>query len=316
LTVSGFILFAYVGRQVLEPGSRVMTAYLSMYSVLGSFARIGELLAERPQVPDGAVEKRSFEHTLQLKDVEFAYGTSPALQDVTLDISKGDVMALVGRSGAGKSTLTDLVLRLYDPDRGRVLIDGIDVRTLQHHAYRRLFGVVSQESLLFHDSVLNNIRYGRDELSDADVVRAATVANAHEFIMALPRGYDTIVGDRGVRLSGGERQRIAIARAVVHRPQILILDEATSALDSESERQVQVAIDQITENTTSIIIAHRLATVRQANRIVVLDRGRILDIGRHIELLERCPAYRTLCELQFFGAEAANAHRSSPASVM
>ena len=186
-----------------------------------------------------------------------------------------------------------------DPDRGQILVDGLDIRTLRHTEYRRMFGVVSQESLLFHDSVTNNIRYGRTEVSEADVIRAAKVANAHGFISALPRGYDTVVGDRGLRLSGGERQRIAIARAVVHRPQILILDEATSSLDSESEREVQVAIDEITRSMTAIIVAHRLSTVRHADRIVVLDDGRVVDVGRHDELLRRCDLYRKLCELQF-----------------
>jgi len=213
-------------------------------------------------------------------------------------VRKGDFVALVGPSGAGKSTLADLVLRLYDPETGTILMDGVDVRTYHQREYRQLFGVVSQENLLFHDTVRNNIRFGRPSLTDADLERAARIANAHDFIMALPQGYDTLIGDRGTRLSGGERQRVAIARAVVHRPKILILDEATSALDSTSERLVQDAINRVVSEATAIVIAHRLSTVMHADRIVVLDRGRIEAIGSHSDLLDVSPTYRHFCSLQ------------------
>jgi len=195
--------------------------------------------------------------------------------------------------------LADLILRLYDPDAGRILIDGIDLRALDQRAYRRMFGVVSQETLLLHDTVRNNIRYGREDIDEEGIVHAAKVANAHDFITTLPAGYDTIVGDRGVKLSGGERQRVAIARAIVHNPQVLMLDEATSALDSESERLVQQAINQVVERTTAIVIAHRLSTVTHADRIVVLNEGRIEAIGKHHQLLATSPTYRRFCELQF-----------------
>jgi ABC-type multidrug transport system fused ATPase/permease subunit len=221
------------------------------------------------------------------------------VQQLTLEIGKGEFVALVGPSGAGKSTLADLLLRLHDPDSGSVRIDGVDLRGLRQREYRHLFGVVSQENLLFHDSVRNNIRYGRDDITDAAVEQAARQANAHDFIVTLPQGYDTVVGDRGVRLSGGERQRIAIARALVHNPQILVLDEATSALDSESERLVQQAIDRVVKQTTAIVIAHRLSTVTHADRIVVLSGGRIEATGRHHELLDRSATYRRFCQLQF-----------------
>ena len=177
-------------------------------------------------------------------------------------------------------------------------MDGVSLRQFRQADYRRLFGVVSQECLLFHDTVRNNIRYGRDGLTDDAIEEAAKIANAHDFIARLPHGYDTLVGDRGVKLSGGERQRIAVARAVVHHPEILILDEATSALDSESERQVQTAIDRATRHATCLVIAHRLSTVLHADQIVVMDQGRIVDVGRHAELLGRCEFYRRLCELQ------------------
>jgi ABC-type multidrug transport system fused ATPase/permease subunit len=212
-------------------------------------------------------------------------------------------VALVGPSGAGKSTLADLVLRLYDPLRGSVSIDGRDLRTLRQASYRQLFGVVSQEALLFNATIRENIAYGRDGVSEEDIIRVAQIANAHDFIIELPDGYDTIVGDRGIRLSGGQRQRVAIARAIVASPQILILDEATSSLDSESERLVQRAIDRVTQGTTSIVIAHRLSTVMRADKIVVVQRGSVGAVGRHAELLATNETYARLYRLQFAEVE-------------
>ena len=229
----------------------------------------------------------------------FAYDVVSVLEDVTLTIPKGRMLAIVGRSGAGKSTLTDLILRLHDPTRGLVTIDGIDLKELRQEPFRHLFGVVSQESLLFNDTVLNNIRYGRSEISDERIRDAARIAKVYEFAARLPQGYDTVVGDRGIRLSGGQRQRVALARAIAHRPDVLILDEATNSLDSESEHEVQAAINEIIHHTTVIVISHRLSTVQHADAICVLDRGSIVDVGRHEELLVRCALYRNLCELQF-----------------
>ncbi len=299
LTVQGLLLYMYVGQLMITPINHMATTYLWVQALLAGFARVNDLFAERPEVVDGPLSRHRFDRCVEVKQVSFSYGPTTALEDVSLDIEKGQVVALVGPSGAGKSTLSDLILRLYDPDAGSVFIDGINVKELKQKDYRRLFGVVSQESLLFHDTVRNNIRYGRTELSEEDIYRAARIANAHEFIMELPQGYDTLVGDRGVRLSGGQRQRIAIARAIVSSPPILVLDEATSSLDSESERQVQEAIDRIIEDSTAIVIAHRLSTVVHADKIVVLDRRRIVDQGRHEELLRRCELYRHLTELQF-----------------
>jgi len=208
-------------------------------------------------------------------------------------------VALVGPSGAGKSTLADLILRFYDPTTGTITVDARDLRQLRQQEYRRLFGVVSQEALLFNASIRDNIAYGRDGLSDDAVIAAARVANAHDFIMQLPDGYATTVGDRGIRLSGGQRQRVAIARAIVGNPPILILDEATSSLDSESERLVQQAIERVIQGATSIVIAHRLSTVLHADKIVVVNGGVVEAVGRHAELLGVNETYSRLYRLQF-----------------
>ena len=245
-----------------------------------------------------------FRDRIAVRDVSFAYEGELVLSSVSLEIRRGEVVALVGPSGSGKSTLADLVLRLYDPIAGTIAIDGRDLRTLEQASYRRLFGVVSQESLLFNATIRDNIAYGRDGLTDAEIVRAAQIANTHEFIAEFPDGYDTVVGDRGIRLSGGQRQRVAIARAIVGHPPILVLDEATSSLDSESERLVQQAIDRVIRGTTSIVIAHRLSTVMHADKIVVLNRGAVEAVGRHAELLATNETYARLYRLQFVEVEA------------
>ncbi len=299
LTTSGLLLYLFVGRQIIAPISAAATAYIFTQSTMAAFGRVAELLGERGQLPDGRTVKTRFERRIEVRDVSFAYGDNRALDHVSLTIEKGDVVALVGPSGAGKSTLTDLILRLYDPATGVVAIDGVDIRELRHEDYRGIFGVVPQETLLHHDTIGNNIRYGRADLSDDDVHAAARAAHADDFIRALPDGYDTMVGDRGVRLSGGERQRVAIARAIAHHPQILILDEATSSIDAESEHQVQEALELILKSSTALVIAHRLSTVVRADKIVVLAEGRLIDAGRHEELFERCALYRSLCQMQF-----------------
>lgn len=299
LTFEGLLLFTYVGKLLITPINNSATTALWISSARAAFGRISELLSERPAIVDGHLRKAAFDSALRLEGVSFSYGSRRAIDNVSLEVRKGEFIALVGPSGAGKSTLADLILRLYDPEAGVIAMDGTDIRHVRQRDYRQMFGVVSQENLLFHDTVRNNIRFGRESLTDADIERAARIGNAHDFILGLPRQYDTMVGDRGVRLSGGERQRIAIARAVVHRPQILILDEATSALDSESERLVREAINRVVSETTAIVIAHRLSTVMHADRIVVLDGGRIEAVGPHQELLESSPTYRLFCRLQF-----------------
>ena len=299
LDAASFILFLYVGRAMLRPIGELATALTGVYAALGASARVIELFDEKPDVVDGTDCIDEFRECIQLDKVSFSYGDVIALDSVDLQIRKGALVALVGPSGAGKSTLADLILRLYDPKIGSITIDGHDLRGLEQRSYRRLFGVVPQEPLLFNATVRENIAYGREDVTKEDIMSAAKVANAHEFIVSLPDGYDTFVGDRGIRLSGGERQRIAIARAIIGRPPIMILDEATSSLDSESERLVQEAIDQVLHRGTAIVIAHRLSTIRQADKIIVMEDGHIAGEGTHQELLESNQLYNRLYELQF-----------------
>lgn len=307
LDVSAFFLFIYVGRSLMTPLSTLGVSLVDIQATLASSERIFQLFSEKPQVEDGQDSIKEFKNSLQIKSVSFAYDTKRVLENVNLEIKKGEIVALVGPSGAGKSTLSDLILRFYDPQEGRITIDNRDLRTLKQESYRRLFGVVPQEPLLFNATIRENIAYGREDLKEEDIVAAAKIANAHDFIIKeLPEGYNTLVGDRGIRLSGGQRQRVAIARAIVHKPQILILDEATSSLDSESERLVQQAIEKVLKQSTAIVIAHRLSTIVNADKIVVMDQGRIIDQGKHSELLKRCEFYRRLCAIQF-GLEESHA---------
>jgi subfamily B ATP-binding cassette protein MsbA len=232
--------------------------------------------------------------------VGFAYDDQAVLQDITFTARRGDVVALVGASGAGKSTLVDLIPRFYEVTAGSITIDGVNTRDITLSSLRALTGIVSQDTVLFNDSVRNNIAYGAPgRFTDAQIEASARAANAHEFITELPHGYDTTLGERGTRLSGGQRQRLAIARALLTDPPILILDEATSALDTESERQVQEAVDRLLAGRTVFVIAHRLSTVQHASQILVLDRGRIVERGTHAALLARGGLYHRLHELQF-----------------
>jgi subfamily B ATP-binding cassette protein MsbA len=237
---------------------------------------------------------------LEFDHVTFAYEQEPVLIDVSFRARRGDIIALVGPSGAGKSTLVDLIPRFYEPTAGRILLDGVDTKEIRLDSLRSLTGVVSQDTVLFNDTVLRNIAYGAAAAKSRDeVMRAARDANAHEFIMELPECYDTVLGERGTRLSGGQRQRLAIARALLSDPPILILDEATSALDTESERLVQQAIERLLEGRTVFVIAHRISTVAHASLILVLDRGRVVERGTHEELLSRHGMYHRLHSLQF-----------------
>jgi subfamily B ATP-binding cassette protein MsbA len=221
------------------------------------------------------------------------------LRDITLDVRPGEVVALVGASGAGKSTLVQMIPRFYDPQQGRVLVDDIDTRDVTLRSLRSQIGVVAQETLLFSGTVADNLLYGRPDASEEEMIAAAQAAYAHDFIMELPDGYDTVLGERGARLSGGQKQRVAIARAFLSNPRILILDEATSALDSESEALIQEALAELMKGRTNIVIAHRLSTILGSDRIAVMRNGRIVDIGPHTELLDRCKLYANLYNTQF-----------------
>jgi subfamily B ATP-binding cassette protein MsbA len=299
LTVPGFVLFLYLGRAMIPPMTQLGQVYLIVQEMGASSERVFQILKQQPLVEDGKQKVSDFRETLRFENVSFSYEDAPVLEKVSIEIERGQMVALVGPSGAGKSTLTDLILRHYDPTEGRASIDGVDLRDLQVDSYRRLFGVVAQENLLFNTTLAENIAYGRDGISQDEIEKAAIAANAAEFIESMPEKYETFVGDRGIRLSGGQRQRIAIARAIVHKPEILILDEATSSLDTESERLVQAAIDDVIKDTTAIVVAHRLSTVIHADKIIVMEEGRVEDVGKHAELLERSALYKRLCELQF-----------------
>jgi subfamily B ATP-binding cassette protein MsbA len=241
------------------------------------------------------------EHAIEYRGVGFSYQPGQViLEDISLNIPKGQVLALVGQSGSGKSTLVDLLPRFYEASSGGIFVDGRDIRTMKLRDLRGLLGIVTQESILFHDTVFRNIAFGVEGATAADVEQAARIANAHEFISALPDGYQTLIGDRGLKLSGGERQRLTIARAVLRNPPILILDEATSSLDSESEKLVQQALTNLMRNRTTIVIAHRLSTIQHADQIAVMQEGRIVERGNHVALMGHDGVYRRLVEMQGF----------------
>jgi subfamily B ATP-binding cassette protein MsbA len=297
-----FVLFVTALMTTSSPIRSLSELNANIQQGLAAARRLFALLDTVPEVGDRdrAPALPAFRDRIRYEGVTFGYGEGPpTLVDVSFEIGRGEIVALVGSSGAGKSTTMDLLPRFYDPTGGRVTMDGVDVREATVASLRGQLGIVTQETIVFHDTVRNNIAYGLADTDDAAIHAAAEAANAHAFIKALPQGYDTVIGDRGVKLSGGERQRIAIARALLKNPPILLLDEATSALDTESERLVQQALERLMRERTVLVIAHRLSTVQHADRIVVLEQGRVVASGTHRELLEQEGLYRRLYDLQF-----------------
>ena len=298
-----FFAFVLAFYQVIEPAKSLSSAYVNIQKGLAALERIDKILATKNEIvskPD-ALQKNTIESSIIFDNVSFKYkdNTYHALDKVSVNISKGQIVALVGSSGAGKSTFVDLLPRFYDVSEGSIKIDNIDIRDIEITKLRDLFGIVTQDAILFHDSITNNISFGGDYSSD-EIKQAAIVANAHDFIEALPYGYETSIGDRGLKLSGGQRQRLTIARAVLRNPPILILDEATSALDSESEKLVQDALHKLMQNRTSFVVAHRLTTIQQADIILVMENGTIIQSGKHHELMEKDGPYKKFVEMQSF----------------
>ena len=303
MTPGTFFSFLTAVFLMYNPVKRLASANNSIQQALSAAERVFAVL----DVPTEAAQDTGVRNldgvrsTIELRDISFRYeGVETwALQGISLTVIAGEVLALVGSSGAGKTTLVNLIPRFYDPTQGAILIDGVDLREIRLAALRRQIGIVSQETLLFDDTVRHNVAYGKDDVTDDAIIEAARAAFAHDFIMRMPNGYDTLIGENGVKLSGGERQRLAIARALLRNPPILILDEATSSLDTESERMVQMALANLMKGRTTFVIAHRLSTVQRASRIVVLAGGRIVEIGRHEDLLAGAGTYQRLYQMQF-----------------
>ncbi len=303
LDASSFIAYMGLAYNILTPAKAISKASYGVKKGNAAAERVLEILeTESPiQDPSDGREKHSFDKSLRLEGVSFRYGEEPVLRNFTLELPKGKTVALVGQSGSGKSTIASLVTRFYDVGEGRITLDGTDIRDITQASLRNLMGLVTQDSILFNDTVRNNIMLGRPGASEVEVVAAARVANAHEFISQLPQGYDTNIGDGGNKLSGGQKQRLSIARAVLKNPPIMILDEATSALDTESERLVQDALEKMMRGRTSLVIAHRLSTIQNADTIVVMHQGEIVEQGSHRELMEGRGMYRRLVEMQQLG---------------
>lgn len=305
LTSAEFIGYFAVASQILAPIKQITQAYNNIQKGLASEERIEKILHAEISITNAANAKTisSFDRSIEFNAVSFAYikgDEGYILKNINLTIEKGKTIALVGQSGSGKTTLADMIPRFYDTDLGEILIDGIPVKHIEINSLRKQIGIVTQESILFNDTILNNIAFGIDNIDEAKVIAAAKIANAHDFIMQQPNGYQTNVGDRGGKLSGGQRQRLSIARAILKNPPILILDEATSALDTESEKLVQDALSNLMKNRTSIVIAHRLSTIANADEIIVMHKGEIIERGNHNELIAFNGTYKKLCDMQSF----------------
>ncbi len=304
LTVPKFLAFLYAFFSIIAPAKSFSSAFYNIQKGIAAVERVETVLDAEVTIKETDTPKTitNFEQLIEYKNVSFYYNEEEeaVLKNISISVPKGKSVALVGASGAGKSTLVDLLPRFYDVTKGGIFIDGINIKEYTIESLRSLTGIVSQEAILFNDSIYNNIVFGMKDVSKADVINAAKIANAHEFILATEKGYDTNIGDRGTKLSGGQRQRLTIARAVLKNPPILILDEATSALDSESEKLVQDALLKLMKSRTSIVIAHRLSTIQHADEIIVMQQGKIIERGNHKELLKKQGEYRKLVQLQAF----------------
>ncbi|MCO5935619.1 ABC transporter ATP-binding protein/permease [Mucilaginibacter sp. RB4R14] len=297
-----FIAFIVLFSQILRPAKAISDSFSNIHQGIAAGERVLSLIDEKPTIVDApdASSIKDFTEAIRFEDVSFAYQEKAVLSHVDFVVPKGKTVALVGPSGGGKSTMMDLIPRFMDPQSGRITVDGNDIKGVTANSLRGLMGVVNQESVLFNDTIYNNIAFGKPGASPADVEAAARIANAHNFILEAENGYETNVGDRGTKLSGGQRQRICIARAVLNNPPIMLLDEATSALDTESEKLVQDALNNLMKNRTSLIIAHRLSTIQNADMIVVLENGKLIEQGNHQELINKNGLYRKLIDMQTF----------------
>ncbi len=300
MSSQAFVSYLVVLYQLINPAKSLSNIYYNMQQGMASYERLREIMNRQNFVYSsaGAIQIDGFKEKIEYRNVSFRYETSWVLKNINATIEKGQTVALVGRSGAGKSTFADLLPRFYDVEEGEITIDGIPIKEMDVHALRGMIGMVGQEPILFHESIYDNIAFSKPEAKKEEVLQAAKIAHAHDFINNLEYSYDTIIGERGVKLSGGERQRITIARAVLNNPPILILDEATSELDSESEEMVQEALYQLMQNRTTIVIAHRLSTIKNADAILVFDQGEIKERGTYKELLEHGKIFKTLHEKQ------------------
>ena len=302
LNASEFITYIILYSQILVPAKNISSALTNIQRGIASGERIFAILDTPVKIEEdpNAISIEEFKGKISYENVSFQYADKKVLDNINLDVEKGKMIALVGASGAGKSTMADLLPRFYDVTEGAITIDGVDIRKIKLSDLNHLMGIVTQESILFNDTVFKNISFGNETATEEQVIEAAKIANAHEFIAKLEEGYHTNIGDRGAKLSGGQRQRLSIARAVLKNPPILILDEATSALDTESERLVQEAIQNLMKNRTSVVIAHRLSTIQYADQIIVMQAGKIIERGTHTELLALNGMYRKLSEMQSF----------------
>jgi len=297
-----FITYIALFSQVMRPAKAMSDSFSTIHSGIAAGERVLALIDEKPMITDApdAIAINGFNDSIEFKAVTFAYEDKVVLSGINFCVPKGKTVALVGPSGGGKSTLMDLIPRFIEPQSGEILIDGNNIRDLKVDSVRALMGIVNQESILFNDTIFNNIAFGKINATKEEVEAAARIANAHNFILETEKGYDTNIGDRGTKLSGGQRQRICIARAVLSNPPIMLLDEATSALDTESEKLVQDALNNLMKNRTSLIIAHRLSTIQNADIIVVLENGKIVEQGNHQQLIEKNGLYRRLIDMQTF----------------